>query len=103
MEQEKLIIDYIIEQAERFDIKNLQFEEDIKFNLRRLTDAHIERVLNCVKTDINKVLDMQVLMNSIQRVYDIYFSQCEHELVDKIGQYYDTAYDNMGELTDIGI
>ena len=34
MEQEKLIIDYIIEQAERFDIKNLQFEEDIKFNLR---------------------------------------------------------------------
>ena len=31
MEQEKLIIDYIIEQAERFDIKNLQFEEDIKF------------------------------------------------------------------------
>ena len=32
MEQEKLIIDYIIEQAERFDIKNLQFEEDIKFN-----------------------------------------------------------------------
>ena len=61
MEQEKLIIDYIIEQAERFDIKNLQFEEDIKFNLRRLTDAHIERVLNCVKTDINKVLDMQVL------------------------------------------
>lgn len=103
MEQEKLIIDYIIEQAERFDIKNLQFEEDIKFNLRRLTDAHIDRVLNCVKTDINKVLDMQVLMTSIQRIYDIYFSQCEHELVDKIGQYYDTAYDNMGELIDIGI
>lgn len=103
MAQQKLnIIDYIIEQAERFDIKNLQYEEDIKFNLRRLTDAHVERVLNCVKTDIYKVLDMNTMMTSIQTMFDVYFGQCQHELYNKFGNYYKMAYDNMEELIDIG-
>ena len=34
------IIDYIIEQANRYDIKNLQFEEDIKFELNSQADLN---------------------------------------------------------------
>lgn len=96
------IIDYIIEQADRYDIKNLQFEEDIKFELNRLTDRYYSRMLNQVVTDITSVYIMQMLLSKIEKVMNEYFSACKRVLLDTFSQYFDTAYKNTGDLIDLG-
>lgn len=96
------VIDYIIEQADRYDIKNLQFEEDIKFNLGRTTDNYYSRIVSKVLTDITSVLTMQKLMISIENVMRDYVSACKKILLDAFDEYYKTAYDNTGDLIDLG-
>ena len=82
------VIDYIIEQADRYDIKNLQFEEDIKFNLGRTTDNYYSRIVGKVLTDITSVLTMQKLMISIENVMRDYVSACKKILLDASDEYY---------------
>lgn len=96
------IIDYIIEQADRYDINNLQLEEDIKFNLSRTTDRYYSMVISKVLTDITSVLAMQKLMISIDNVMKGYVSACQKILLDTFSDYYKTAYNNTGDLIDLG-
>lgn len=96
------IIDYIIEQADRYDIKNLQFEQDIKFQLSRLTDRYNNIILSKVITDINNILAMQKLIISIDKVYKQYVSDCKKILMDSFDTYYRTAYNNTSDLIDLG-
>lgn len=96
------IIDYIIEQADRYDIKNMQFEEDIKFQLSRLTDIYYSRIISKVNMDITSVLIMSKLMISIQQVFDRYISDCKKTMIDKFSEYYDTAYKNTEDLINLG-
>lgn len=96
------IIDYIIEQADRYDIKNLQFEEDIKFELSRITDKYYSIILNKIYTDITSVLQIQKLMISITSTMDAYVVACEYVIVDKFSEYYNTAYNNTDDLINLG-
>ena len=96
------IIDYIIEQADRYDIKNLQFENDIKFKLQRLTNTYISRALNRVHTDITSVLIMQKIISNIEAVLNEYLSECKRVLIDTFDEYYNIAYKNTGDLIDLG-
>lgn len=96
------IMDYIIEQADRYDIKNLQFEEDIKFELSRTTDIYYNKILSKVVTDVTSVLIMQKLMISIQQVFDQYLSNCKKIMMDTFDEYYLTAYNNTEDLISLG-
>ena len=96
------IIDYIIEQADRYDIKNLQFEEDIKFEIKRLTDTYYSRVLNKVNTNINSLVTMQMIMMNIENVLKEYVVACKKVLMDTFLKYYNVAYNNMSDLIDLG-
>lgn len=102
MTQYDKIIDYIIEQADRYDLKNLQFEDDIKFNIQRLTNQYHNKIINQVITDITSVLSMQQLMTSINNVYHKYLNECRYIIFDKYITYFNIAYDNMGDLIDMG-
>ena len=96
------IIDYIIEQADRFDGKNLQFEKDILFNIGRLTDSWISSVQNTIIDNITSTLILSKTMIRIQNITDKYVNACKMELMGKFDSYYKTAYDNMGELLKVG-
>lgn len=96
------IIDYIIEQADRYDIKNLQFEEDIKFELSRATDTYYNKILNRVVTDITSVLIMQKLMMGITTTFSQYISQCEKIMMGTFEKHYNTAYNNTEDLISLG-
>lgn len=102
MAERNRVIDYIIEQADRYDIKNLQFEQDIKFNLNRLTDRYINLMLNKVISDIATPLALQRLMMSIEETMRQYVSACEKVVIDTFNKYYNTAYENTGDLIDLG-
>ena len=96
------IIDYIIDQADRYDIKNLQFEEDIKFELNRLTNRYYNNVLRKVNTDITSVYIMQALLSNIEKVLNEYLVGCKKILIDTFDEYYNVAYKNTGDLIDLG-
>ena len=96
------VIDYIIEQADRYDIKNLQFEEDIKFELGKLTDSYYSRVLNKITVDITSVYLMQTTMINIDKVLNEYVTACKKILIDTFSEYYNIAYENAGDLIDLG-
>lgn len=96
------IIDYIIEQADRYDIKNLQFEEDIKFELSRITDKYYSMILNKVVVDITSELIMQKLMISIMDTMDKYVVTCKKIIMDTFIEYYNTAYNNIDDLINLG-
>lgn len=96
------VVDYIIEQADRYDGDNLQFEEDIKFNLSRLTDKYISLTLSKINTNITSVYIMQKILSSIEDVMNTYVSMCKMEMVNKFEQYYNRAYNNTGDLIDLG-
>lgn len=96
------IIDYIIEQADRYDIKNLQFEDDLKFQFNRLTDRYNTMAINKVIYNIESVYSLTKLVSSIEKVIKEYVSQCEKIMLDKFAEYYDIAYSNTGDLIDLG-
>lgn len=96
------VIDYIIEQADRYDGNNLQFEQDILFRLQKCTDRMISNVLSTVKTDITNVLYISSLMLRITDIMNGYVSSCKKILLDMFNDYYDTAYDQMGDLIQLG-
>lgn len=96
------VIDLIIQQADRYDIKNMQFEDDIKFRLHRVTDRYYNKVLNQVIVNISSVLIMQQLMINIEKVFDEYLKECQHILFDKFYDYFEIAYENTGDLIDMG-
>ena len=96
------IIDYIIEQADRYDIKNLQFEEDIKFELSRLTDKYYSRILGRINTNITSLIIMQKMLTCIETIMSEYVNACKKVLIDTFDEYYDVAYENTGDLIDLG-
>lgn len=102
MAERNRIIDYIIEQADRYDIKNLQFEDDLKFQLKRLTDRYNTLAVNKVIYDIESVYTLTKLISSIEKIIKEYVSQCEKIMLDKFSEYYDMAYKNTGDLIDLG-
>lgn len=102
MTERNRIIDYIIEQADRYDIKNLQFEDDLKFQLNRLTDRYNTMAINKVIYDIESVYSLTKLISNIEKVIKEYVSQCEKIMLDKFAEHYDIAYNNTGDLIDLG-
>lgn len=102
MVERNRIIDYIIEQANRYDIKNLQFEEDIKFELNRLTNKYYDRAVNRANVSITSLLIMQTVISRIESVLKEYLVSCKKVLTDTFYEYYDTAYKNTGDLIDLG-
>lgn len=96
------IIDYIIEQADRYDIKNLQFEDDIKFKLSRTTDIYYNRALNKVNSDITSVYIIQKIISSIENVLNEYIVSCKKILIDMFSEYCNIAYNNTDDLINLG-
>jgi len=96
------IIDYIIEQADRYDIKNLEFEQDIKFQLSKLTDSWISSLQNTIIDNIDSTLKLSKTMIRIQNITNQYISACKKEMIDKFNLYYKKAYENTGDLLSLG-
>ena len=102
MKEFNSIVDYIKDQADRYDANNLQFEQDILFKIRKETDRYMDMIVNTVVVDITSVLIMQKLMISIQMIMDKYVLQCKKILLDTFSKYSDTAYKYTDDLIELG-
>ena len=101
MKQYNTIMDYIIEQADRYDGRNLQFEQDIIFNINRSRDNIFSSIISSLYGYTN-MLQMNEIMNSIEKKMNRYYSEIYRELNDNIIKYYNIGYAQAGDLIDIG-
>ena len=95
------IIDYIKDQADRQDKKNIQYEQDILWRIRRahskLSPAILSKTRACAK-----LIDMQRMLNEITTVYDEFNSAVIQLLRFCLIDYAKTAYNNIGDLIELG-
>lgn len=102
MEEFKRIIDYVIEQADRNDAKNLQFEQDIIFNIERSRDKIFSRMLSRAQGCIN-LTQMTEMLHVMDTLADILEREFETHLLNKFAEYAQTGYDNTSQLIETGL
>lgn len=98
----KNIIDYLIEQAERFNNQNISFESDILFDINKVTNRFISDVLSRIYVDINTQFKLQSFNTSMSRIFTEYYNKIYYILDNKFRIYYKKSYDNMDILVQIG-
>lgn len=98
----KDIISYLVEQMERYNKKNLQFEKDILFTINRDTQKLVNASVNSCTGDITNIIRLNALMTSIDKIFRQFNSSYRNILLNKIETYYKTGYNQCGELIDIG-
>ena len=94
------ILDRIIDQANRYDGKNLQYEQDILFNISREVSKLIAKCVSRA-VSINKLLDMETLIMRLTKDFTMFESNIRNILFDVAKNYSDTAYKNTGDLIDM--
>lgn len=94
-------IEYIIDQADRQDKKNIQFEQDILWRIKRGHDKLNSSVLSKARA-CRKLIDMQQMMNEIESVYTAFNSAVINLLRSSLPEYMKTAYNNIGDLIELG-
>lgn len=96
------ILDYIKEQADRYDSKNMQFEQDILFSIRKGTNKLLVELPKCVLIDVDSQIKMAQLMIRLTDVFAKYTSTIINYMSNKFSDYSDTAYKYTGDLIDLG-
>jgi len=95
------ILDYIIEQSDRYDGRNMQFEQDILSAINRKVVILHERILRSV-IDISSLLSMQQLLTLIEREYKLFIIDINRLLLNKFNDYYDIGHTQMDDLIQMG-
>lgn len=101
METHDRIIDYIIEQADRNDTNNLQFEQDILFEVNKKTDLLISRIMSNV-TGFSNLLEMNSIIMRIEHVFTNYHNAMVIILRNSFADYTDMAYKQSEDLIELG-
>lgn len=96
------VIDYIVEQADRDDAKNLQYEEDIKFRINKLIDKMIVQSVECGICNIGSQLRLEHTIERLQKVMVKFISDVKLVLADVAKDYSDMAYSQTNNLIAIG-
>lgn len=101
MKEFNKILDYIIEQSDRYDAKNLQIEEDVQFLLKKKKTNLDTGVLLHVR-DINSSLDVTLFMQSITKVFQRYYNEVAKIYDKHIASHYNSGYEQTEDLIRIG-
>jgi SPP1 gp7 family putative phage head morphogenesis protein len=95
------IIDYIIDQSDRYDIRNLQTEEDIQFLLKKKKDILDTSILSYVRP-ILTLLDLTMFMESVTKAFTRYYNSIAMIYDKSISNHYDNGYKQTDDLIQIG-
>lgn len=97
------IMKYIIEQADRNDGRNLQYEQDILFRIRQYINIMITKCMNSILTDLNNITSVNNLQKRFDKHIDTAIRSIRILLVGVAQNYYETAYHQCNDLIAIGM
>lgn len=95
------IIDYIVEQADRNDNKNLQYEQDIIFRIKQAEDNMVFEGVRCA-VKILTISSLESVMRGLNRVLDRFRKRVKNILLDVSITYDNTAYIQCNDLIAVG-
>ena len=95
------ILDYIIEQSDRYDSTNLQVEEDVQFLLKKKKADLDISVLSYVR-NMDNSLDVTIFMQSITKVFQKYYNDVALIYDKNITSHYNSGYEQTEDLIRIG-
>lgn len=101
MKEFNKVIDYVIDQSDRYDIKNLQTEEDIQFSLKKKKASLDTSILSYVR-DITSTLDITMFMQSVTKAFTRYYNDVAKIYDKSISNHYDSGYDQTEDLIQLG-
>lgn len=96
------VMKYIIEQSDRYDGQNMQFEQDILFVIKRLQNVLYSKVCNIPVVDASSLINIQSMMSEIQRMFDLFNRNYKKIVLDKFHEYAKRGYDQTDNLLQIG-
>lgn len=101
MKEYNRIIDYIIEQSDRYDMKNLQTEEDIQLLLKKKKASLDTSVLSYVR-DINTMLSLSLFMQSVTEAFTRYYNDVAKIYDNSMPSHYNSGYEQTDDLIQLG-
>lgn len=101
MKEYNKVIDYIIEQSDRYDAKNLQTEKDVQFLLKK-KKANLDTSVLSYARDLTSVLDVTVFMQSVTKAFTRYYNEVARIYDSSIPKHYDSGFDQTEDLVRLG-
>ena len=95
------VLDYIIEQSDRYDAINLQIEEDVQFLLKK-KKADLDTSVLSYSRNISSVLDVTLFVSSITKVFQRYYNEITRIYDKYITSHYNSGYEQTEDLIRIG-
>ena len=98
-------MDYIIEQASRYDGRNLKQEKQVRNTIVNIYHTMRDRALSCIAIydTINSPLQFQMLVNKLSQIisdgYGAIYRVLSRELIEHVKD----GYNDMDDLIDIGM
>lgn len=102
MQEFNTILDYVIEQADRNDARNLQFEQDILFRINKAKENIFGRLVTRGQ-GCETLTDMQNMLQVFETMMDILEHEIQYILEGKFKEYYNMGYKNTDGLIDVGL
>lgn len=101
--EENEIMKYVMEQADRNDGKNLQYEQDILFKIRQAVDLMVTKCLTSVLSNVKDVSAVTRLQERLDKHIDTSIRTIRLLMVGVASNYYETAYNQCNDLISIGM
>ena len=101
MREYNKVIDYVIEQSDRYDAKNLQTERDVQFLLKKKKASLDTSVLSYVR-DLGTVFDVTMFMQSVTKAFTRYYNEIAKIYDSSIPKHYDSGYGQTEDLVQLG-
>lgn len=101
MNKFETILDYIIDQSNKYDVKNLQQENDIQFLLQKEKSFLDNGILRSVR-DVRNILDVTVYMRVVTKYFTMYYNSIGRIYDKGIKKHYDNGYNQTDDLIRLG-
>lgn len=95
------VIDYIIDQSDRYDIRNLHTEKDVQLLLKKKKENLDNMVLSYVR-GLGSALDITVFMQSITNAFQRYYNEVARIYDKSIPNHYNSGYEQTEDLILLG-
>ena len=101
MKEYNKVVDYIIDQSDRYDLKNLQQERDVQLLLKKKKASLDTSILSYVR-DMTSILDVTIFMQSVTRAFTRYYNEVARIYDKSIPSHYNNGYGQTNDLIQLG-
>lgn len=101
MKEYNKVIDYIIDQSDKYDARNLQAEQDVQFKLKKRKATLDTNILSYVRV-MTSALDVVMFMQSVTSAFTRFYNDVARIYDASIPNHYHSGYSQTDDLIQLG-